>query len=126
MKDNISVFWRCNKSTFNHVLMFSVGACAVLFFLLDISISALLIWGAVFMWFIGVTTARYRKGATQINDSNSPDISPDIGLEIQRDIQSTWCRDAVAVISVIIFWLTFFGAMYVKYKSFFPLELIGQ
>ncbi len=117
MKDDISVFWRCNRKVFVHVTIFSVCACAALFFF-DISIRALLILGVVLMWFVAVTIAKYRYEPTAVNNSQSSDVE----LEIWQDLEPTWATNVVVVISVLIFWLVFFGAVYIKYKSLSPLE----
>jgi len=121
MKDDISVFWRCNKRIFVHVAMFSVGVWTVLF-LFNISIPTVLIVGVVLMWFVAVTTAKHRQGTAQGNNSHLPDVE----LEIWQDLEPTWATNAVAVISVLIFWTIFFGALFVKYKFFPPLELFTQ
>jgi len=120
MKDDISVFWRCNKTIFASALIFSIVVCAVLFSL-DIPIRALLIVGVALMWFVAVTTSKYRNGVLQTDDTHSPNVE----LEIWQDIEPTWATDAAVVISVIIFCGTFFCAVYFKYKTIFPVESFG-
>lgn len=120
MKDDILVFWHCNKKILGSALIFSIVACAVLFSL-DIPIRALLIVGVLLMWFVAVTTAKHQNGALQTDDTRSSNVE----LEIWQDIEPTWATDAAAVISVIIFWGTFFCATYFKYKTIFPVESSG-
>lgn len=118
MKDDISVLWHCNKSIFGHVLVFSIAASAVLYSI-SIPIPVFSIIAALIMWYIAVTTAHYREVMGERNHSQLQNsrIEKEV-LDMWYEIEPTWAKDAVPMVSFLISGFAFLMVAVIKYNLF--------
>lgn len=118
MKDNISVFWRCNKTIFGDVLMFLIITCTVLYYI-KITIPFFSIIVAVLLWAVVILTHRYREVIRGMSDSKSQDLGFEKEvLDMWYEIEPTWAKDIAVVISFLVSGLAFLITAIIKYNLF--------
>lgn len=118
MKDDMLVFWRCNKTIFGDVLIFLIVACTILYYI-KITVPVFSIVVAVLLWIIVIMTHRCREFIRGMSDSQSRDMGFEKEvLNMWYEIEPTWAKDTAAVISFLISGLAFLVIAVIKYNLF--------